>query len=185
MHINKRREQKGATPSNSTLQKEHSTSSQLFADNRPEVVVQRTLQKITNVNGHMSQLRAIPDMEIGRHNHLQAAQLQSMSSVIQREVIDGIEVTLSGKMPQWEQGGRTYHVNLTTDPPHVTCEDYPAPTRKKKNRTTKMHFFYTGGADGIKDAVSGQRGKKKFSDLPSAVQDFVADNYLAIISVRE
>jgi hypothetical protein len=103
--------------------------------------------------------------------------------VIQRVDVGGVDVTLSGKMPQWVQGNLTYHLNLTTDPPHITCENWPV-KKRKKTTTTKMHFFYKGGANGIKDAVSAQRNKKKFSDLPSAVQIWFAANYTAILDVK-
>ena len=114
----------------------------------------------------------------------QAVQLQADSDVMQMTRIAGIDVTPSGSMPQWDQNGLTYHLNLTTDPPHVTCENYPVPGRgKKKASTTKMHYFFQRGDDGtISNAVSGQRGKKKFSDLPSAVQTFVETHYTAILA---
>jgi hypothetical protein len=114
----------------------------------------------------------------------QAAQLQADRDVIQMTRIAGIDVTLSGSMPQWDQDGLTYHLNLTTDPPHVTCENWPV-KRGKKTSTTKMHFFFQRSDSGvISNAVSGQRGKKKFSDLPQAVQTFVSNNYTAILAAR-
>jgi hypothetical protein len=55
----------------------------------------------------------------------------------------------------------------------------------KKSEPTKTHFFFqaelTASGYKLKNAVSGQRGKKKFSELPDAVQRFVEANYSALL----
>jgi hypothetical protein len=85
-------------------------------------------------------------------------------------------------MASWEQGGKKYHLNSTTDPPHVTQEGRSS---GKKSEPTKTHFFFqaelTGDGYRLKNAVSGQSKKKKFSDLPQAVQNFVEANYSALL----
>jgi hypothetical protein len=104
-------------------------------------------------------------------------------NVIQRVQLDGIEVVKNANMPQWQQEGYTWHLNVTTDPSHITCEDWPAPIKSNKNRTTKQHFFFQGEPGQFKNAVSGQRGKKKFTDLPTEVQQFVNKNYMAMLDL--
>jgi len=134
-------------------------------------------------NPQAVQLKAFHDIAKNNPQVKQAAQLQAGSGVIQRVQIARIDVTLSGKMPQWDQDGLTYHLNLTTDPPHITCENWP---KDRGSGTTKMQFFFKRKDNGdIVNAVSGQRGKKKFSDLPSTVQNFVSNNYDAILAVDE
>ncbi len=152
--VEKSKENKSRTVANSVTQKKSSGQQGFgFVDNRTDTAIQRRLQDFIS------------------------------TGVVQRVLIAGIDVVASANMPQWQQGGLTYHLNMTTDPAHVTCEDYPDSTRKNKNRTSKKHFFFKGSEGTIGDAVSGQRGKKKFSELPPAVQDFVNSNYNAILSV--
>jgi hypothetical protein len=90
--------------------------------------------------------------------------------------IGGINVTMRDAespkfMPTWDMGKSRWHLNFTTDPSHVTRE----------NPTPKQHYFFTSeitpkGRD-FKNAVSGQRGKKKWSELPSDVRDYVSTYY--------
>lgn len=78
-----------------------------------------------------------------------------------------VSTTENGGYPQWDMAGYTWHINFNTDPFHVTREGSP-----------KEHYFYKRAANGtIKDAVSGQKDKKKFSQLPKDVQNFIRDNY--------
>ncbi|MCL5048470.1 MAG: hypothetical protein M1374_06790 [Firmicutes bacterium] len=102
--------------------------------------------------------------------------------VLQRVTIDNIEVDTSGRMATWQQNGTTYHLNVTTDPYHVTEEGH---AKGKKNNITKTHYFFTRENDKCKNAVGtgGVSGsKKKFSDLPQVVQNFVEKNFMALIS---
>jgi len=106
--------------------------------------------------------------------------------VVQRHKIGGIEVDKGGGMPSWEHGGVKYHLNMTTDPPHVTQEGR---SKGKKANITKTHFFFTAELNGqgqweFKNAIGsgGVAGsKKKFFQLPSEVSSFVQTNYEALI----
>jgi hypothetical protein len=152
--VEKSKENKNRVVANSVTQNKSNTMQSIgFVDNRPETITQRKLQEVL------------------------------CNSVIQRVPISGINVVASGNMPQWVQGGLTYHLNMTTDPAHITCEDWPVKLKKDKWSSTKMHFFFKGSQGSIVDAVSGQRGKLKFSNLPQEVQTFVNDNYDAILRV--
>ena len=86
-------------------------------------------------------------------------------------------------MATWEQGGRTYHLNVTTDPYHVTEEGW-SPGKKSKAVTKTHYFFRRNERDECVDAI-GKGGvpgsKKKFSDLPDAVQRFVETNFSALL----
>lgn len=102
---------------------------------------------------------------------------------IQREMIGGIDVDKEGRMATWEQDGRTYHLNVTTDPYHVTEEGW-SPGKKSKAVTKTHYFFRRNDRDECVDAI-GRGGvpgsKKKFSDLPRAVQQFVETNFSALL----
>jgi hypothetical protein len=93
-----------------------------------------------------------------------------------------IDVDKRTNMASWVQDRKKYHLNSTTDPPHVTQEGR---STGKKSEPTKTHFFFqaelTGDGYRLKNAVSGQSKKKKFSDLPQPVQDFVEANYSALL----
>lgn len=107
--------------------------------------------------------------------------------VAQRVMIGDIEVKNEGQMPTWEQDNVKYHINLSTDTYHVTKETSP-----------KVHYFYEGYGDEIKDkqptkAERGGKSKKKvkgavvvtktvFSKLPAAVQTFIKANYREILA---
>lgn len=98
--------------------------------------------------------------------------------LIQRVPIGGIDVDKQGRMPTWEQGGNRYHLNMATDPPHITQEGR---SKGKKSGATKTHFFFrvklgTAGWE-FSNATSGQRGKKKWEELPGEVRTFVATYY--------
>ena len=114
--------------------------------------------------------------------------LSVQTQVIQRVRIAGIDVSNQGRMPTWEQNGKTYHINLTTETFHITEEDSP-----------KIHYFYQGYGTDIEDKQpsKGERGgsakkkkekktvrtKRVFSELPQAVQSFIKNNYAAILQV--
>ena len=108
------------------------------------------------------------------------------AETLQRTRIGDIEVDGSGRMPRWTQGGKTYHLNVTTDTYHVTEEG-----------DIKIHYFFEGTGADIKStqptkAEKGGKKKKKgrgkvatstvFGKLPPSVQDFVRDNFAAILS---
>lgn len=160
-----------------TIDKQGKSAKQIFQTKASE---QAPIGSILNTyNNSTTQRQSLEEKPVqAKFERSSAIQLQAADPVVQRVTIDRIDVTLSGSMPQWDQNGLTYHLNLSTDPPHVTCENWP-----KGKGTTKMHFFFKRQNDEIKNAVSGQRGKKKFSDLPAAVQTFVANNYTAILAV--
>jgi hypothetical protein len=99
--------------------------------------------------------------------------------------IGGITVDKRTNMPTWDQGGATYHINLTSETFHVTKEGVP-----------KVHYFFAADGGDVEDVVpsAAERGrskvkvgkevvytKNKFSDLPSAVQQYIRANYLALI----
>jgi hypothetical protein len=114
---------------------------------------------------------------------MRAVRERADRAVIQRVPIGipPIDVDKRTNMATWTQDGVTYHLNTTTDPPHVTQEGRSG----KKGESTKTHFFFepelTRSGYKLKNAVSGQRGKKKFSELPKPVQDFVETNYSALL----
>lgn len=98
--------------------------------------------------------------------------------------IGGIAVDKRTNMPTWDQGGATYHINLTTATFHVTKEGVP-----------KVQYFFKMD-DGIEDVVpsAAERGRSKvkvgkewvytkqqFSALPADVQQYIRTNYLALI----
>ncbi len=111
------------------------------------------------------------------------------AAVAQLVIINGIDVRPSGNMPTWEQGGETYHINLTTETYHVTKEGVP-----------KVHYFFEGSGEEIEDKqpteaergskkkVKGKKGKVKtstvFSALPENVQNFVRGHWSSILAVR-
>ena len=99
--------------------------------------------------------------------------------------IGGIMVDKTTNMPTWDQGGATYHINLTTETFHVTKEGIP-----------KIQYFFKSDAGDIDDVVptKAERGRSKvkvdkewvytkntFSDLPGAVQQYIRTNYLTLI----
>ena len=106
-------------------------------------------------------------------------------TVIQRVIIDDIEVNNSTNMPSWTQDGTDYHINLTSETPHVTAS---------KARMPKIHFFFTGSGFEIEDKqptkeergrvvkVKGEsiRTSTVFSKLPPLVQTFIKKNWVAI-----
>jgi hypothetical protein len=98
---------------------------------------------------------------------------QRLLQRVQVVAIGGINVTMRDKkdpkfMPTWDHGKTRWHLNFTTDPPHVTREN-PSP---------KLQYFFnselTATGRTFKNAVSGQRGKKKWSDLPDEVSTYVS-----------
>ena len=95
-------------------------------------------------------------------------------------VIDGIDVDPSAGMPTWEQSGQTYHLNITTDPPHITWE--------AGGKIGKRHYFFeavlnarTNSYD-IKSKTGG-KGTFMFNKLPDAVQNFIEKNYEALLAL--
>lgn len=101
--------------------------------------------------------------------------------VIQRVIIGNIDVDTNGNMATWEQEGIRYHLNVKTDPYHVTQEGIS--TGKKKN-ITKTHYFFRRKNEVCEDAVGhgGVTGsKKKFSELPKSVQQFVESHFMDLI----
>lgn len=117
-------------------------------------------------------------------------QRQTAQAMVQRVMIAGIDVRPSGNMPTWDQGGGTYHINLTTDTYHVTKVGVP-----------KIQYFFKGTGNDIVDTqpTGRERGKSKkkvkgvkgkvntktvFSALPDNVQTFIKANFANIIAVR-
>lgn len=95
-------------------------------------------------------------------------------------IIAGIDVRNEG-MPQWEQGGKTYHLNVTTTTYHVTEEGRP-----------KIQYFFEADLNRDNEweltstrPTPAERGRnsKMFNRLPVAVQNFVNDNYGALIGL--
>lgn len=107
--------------------------------------------------------------------------ITSGTTVAQRVLIAGIDVSPSGGMPTWDQNGLTYHINLTSDTYHITKEDKP-----------RTHYYFSGfGAEiADKQPTKEERGggkstvKTVFSSLPREVQSFIKTNFKAIISVE-
>ena len=107
--------------------------------------------------------------------------------VIQKVLIDGIEVNKSTGMPSWTQDGIDYHINLSTDTRHIT---------KSEARRPKIHYFFQGSGTDITDKqpTKEERGKKVkvkghskiktstvFSKLPFSVQTFIKSNWMKIL----
>ena len=125
-----------------------------------------------------------PHRSAGAEN---AGEPTAQRRVAQRVMIGEIEVKNEGQMPTWTQDDIKYHINLTTDTYHVTKETSP-----------KVHYFYEGYGDEIKDkqptkAERGGKSKKKvkgevvvtktvFSKLPLTVQTFIKGNYREILA---
>lgn len=111
------------------------------------------------------------------------ARMLARQRLLQRDDVDGVDVNRASDMPSWDYDGKTYHLNNRTDPPHITEEGRDTSRKAKggKEDTTKNHYFFTAEltAKGwtIKNAVSGQRGKKKFSELPAGLQAWFTKNY--------
>jgi len=110
---------------------------------------------------------------------------QADAGLIQRVLIGGIEVNKQTSMPQWEQDGLTYHINLKTGEFHITQEGR-SQGKKKKGEKTKTHFFFqydiTPRGYVFKNKASAQKGKKMWSALPGDVRTFVETNWVALTS---
>ncbi|MCB1353106.1 MAG: hypothetical protein KDK03_10255 [Rhodobacteraceae bacterium] len=134
----------------------------------------------------MADDRALQRASLEEEEPLQG-RFEAQPAVLQRVRVGQIEVSPSGGMPTWEQGGQTYHLNLTTATFHVTREGNP-----------KIHYFYEGYGEGITDKqpTQGERGSKKkdrdrkkvktstvFSALPQNVQDFIRTHYAELLQV--
>lgn len=114
---------------------------------------------------------------------------QTHRRLIQRDDVGGVDVNKGGGMPSWEWGGKTYHLNTRTDPPHITEEGRDESKAGKKGRigATKTHYFFRPVLNGtwqMKDAIGsgGYPGsKKKFSALPPGLQSWFETNYAALL----
>lgn len=97
------------------------------------------------------------------------------SEVAQREVVAGTLVVKEGGYPCFAYGGKKYHIN-ENDPKHVTCDS-----------DGRTHYYFKGSGTGIVGIVgSGKKDKKfKFEQLPTGVQDFIKNNYTAIVTATE
>jgi hypothetical protein len=103
--------------------------------------------------------------------------------VVQRETIGSVEIIRDamGGYATWEHSGGTWHLNTKLGGVikgkqvyHVTREDV----------NPKAHYFFTLSAGTITDSAPGgksQKGAKKFSKLPTPVQDFVRTNINALL----
>lgn len=128
-----------------------------------------------------------PAQRVAEEDELLQGKFEPQPAVLQRVKVGQIEVSPSGGMPTWEQGGQTYHLNLTTATSHVTREGNP-----------KIHYFYEGYGESITDKqpTQAERGSKKkdkdrkkvktstvFSALPQSVQDFIRTHYAELLQV--
>jgi hypothetical protein len=155
---------------------------QARAGDAPSVCSLRALQLRAEARGS----QRVADEEELLQGRFSAAPLIHGTTTIQRVMIDRVEVEPSGGMPTWDQGGHTYHLNLTTETKHVTREGNP-----------KIHYFFDGYGEEIRDKqptpeergpvvkVNKQNVKTStvFSHLPEEVQNFVRRNYTAILNV--
>lgn len=103
--------------------------------------------------------------------------------VVQREKVGGVDVVrdAQGGYATWEHSGGRWHLNTRLGGVikgkqvyHVTREDV----------NPKAHYFFTLSGGEIEDSAPGgksQKGSKKFSKLPAAVQDFVRQHIDALL----
>jgi hypothetical protein len=154
-----------------------------FVDNRPEATAQREFQDVVDSSAQANQTIQL-QMMVDKTNPVQRFSTGvAASDVIQRvktKVVAGTTVSTDdqGGYPQWDMpAGTTWHVNWNETVEkkgktlyHVTREKSP-----------KQHYFFTLEDGVVTSAVSGQKGKKKFSDLPQTVQTFVSTNINSLL----
>ncbi|PYG02170.1 hypothetical protein SAMN05216184_101640 [Georgenia satyanarayanai] len=109
-----------------------------------------------------------------------AAGNRAATVVVQRVLIAGVNVWVDGGYVHWSMNGNRYHFNFSTATPHVTLDG------------ERIHYFFTRDGLEFKDArpeKSEQGGahkkhtKKKFSELPDTVRDYVVTNFDAMLAL--
>lgn len=166
-----------------------------FADNRPEAVWHRKLQEAASNSAraeqsiqlqamadeyHAHKERTIEEQKSTRTEPVQKASIEGAGDVIQRvktKTVATVTVTTDdlGGYPTWDMpAGTKWHINWNGG--GVTKKGKALHHVTKESGNPKQHYFFTLEAGVISDAVSGQKGKKKFSNLPSEVQNFVSTN---------
>ena len=133
---------------------------------------------VQNKNERKSELRFIdnrPEADVQRKLQ-KIIKNKGVSSlkVAQRKEIEGTHVVLEGGYTCFKMEGKKYHLNLAV-PKHVTCDS-----------EARMHYYFKGMEEGITDVIGpGKKDKKrKFSQLPPSVQNFIRGNYMALIRVH-
>jgi hypothetical protein len=154
------KEKRSRAVANFVVQNKSRTGPGFWAvDNRPEAVTQRK---------HQAVCANSPGLK-------QSIQLTA-SDVIQKvktKIVAGVTVTTqdNGSFPTWDMSNERWHIHWGAT--EKKGQQYHCVT---KEASKKLHYFFTLDAGVITSKSSGQKGQKKFENLPNDVQNFVRNN---------
>lgn len=111
--------------------------------------------------------------------------MANANRVIQKKItktIGGISVSAqdNGAYPQWDMENYTWHIHWGAL--DKNSKMYHCVTRESN---PKVHYFFTYDSGELVSRSSGQRGQKKFDDLPKKVRDYVTANIDALLRIAD
>ncbi|OUJ75307.1 hypothetical protein [Hymenobacter crusticola] len=208
-HVNKTQKSKSQPAAHAVSQrKSGDRTTAHLVNNRPEAIVQRKLQEITNSRRQTMQLKneqkvvakgAQPKGTIQRV--LTANELQEWASVPEAEYdwMDDAEKEQMGRYKstradQAEQN-RKWTAALNSRVRGTRCVSWDFGGKNyhvnlalgeyhiTEEASPKIHYFFSGFGEDIMDKTSGNKGKddRLFSALPSDVQLFIKSNFAALL----